>query len=169
MRQLRYLAPIPLVVLCACATSDQTKLAGAVTTPLADLNVVQAEIPQVLLDALDQTYMAPKSSACDALRHDIGALTAVLGPDLDEPATSANPGLVERGSGLAQAEAIGAVQRTAEGIIPFRGWIRKLTGAERYSKKVAAAIAAGSARRAFLKGIHFARGCAVPKSEPGSQ
>lgn len=115
----------------------------------------------MLLDALDHTYMAPKSVACDALRRDVEALTAVLGPDLDEPATSANPGLVERGTGLAQAEAIGAVQRTAEGIIPFRGWIRKLTGAERYSKKVAAAIAAGSARRAFLKGIQFARGCTV--------
>ena len=36
-------------------------------------------------------------------------------------------------------QAVGAVQRTAQDLIPFRGWVRKLSGAERYSKKVAAA------------------------------
>jgi hypothetical protein len=44
----------------------------------------------------------------------------------------------------------------------FRGWVRKLSGAERYSKQVAAAIAAGSIRRAFLKGLGQAAACPVP-------
>ena len=55
--------------------------------------------------------------------------------------------------------AVGALQKTVEGAIPFRGWVRKLTGAERYSRKVAAAITAGSIRRAFLKGVAAADGC----------
>jgi hypothetical protein len=42
----------------------------------------------------------------------------------------------------------GAVQKAAEGVVPFRGWVRKLAGAERYSRQVAAAIAAGTVRRA---------------------
>jgi len=45
-------------------------------------------------------------------------------------------------------------------VIPFRGWIRKLTGAERYSKRVAAAITAGAVRRAFLKGVRVMKNCA---------
>jgi hypothetical protein len=43
--------------------------------------------------------------------------------------------------------------------VPFRGWVRKLSGAERYSRQVAAAIAAGAARRAFLKGLAQGKGC----------
>jgi hypothetical protein len=37
--------------------------------------------------------------------------------------------------------------------------VRQLSGAERYSKKVAAAIAAGAVRRGFLRGLIAARGC----------
>ena len=63
--------------------------------------------------------------------------------------------LLERG-----ADAAGnALQRTAEGVVPFRGWVRKLSGAERYSRQVAAAIAAGTVRRAFFKGLGQAQGC----------
>jgi hypothetical protein len=40
--------------------------------------------------------------------------------------------------------------------------VRKLDGAERHSKEVAAAIAAGSVRRAFLKGVGQALGCQAP-------
>jgi hypothetical protein len=71
----------------------------------------------------------------------------------------ADPGLVERGTGAVGQAAIGAVRGAAEGVVPFRGWVRKLTGAEQYSKDVAAAIAAGTIRRAFLKGVGQANGC----------
>jgi hypothetical protein len=40
--------------------------------------------------------------------------------------------------------------------------VRKLTGAERYSKEVAAAIAAGTIRRTFLEGLGQAADCPVP-------
>lgn len=73
--------------------------------------------------------------------------------------TEANRGLIERGTDAAGGAAVGALRRTAEGVIPFRGWVRKLTGAERYSKRVAAAIAAGTVRRAFLKGLSVAQNC----------
>ena len=41
----------------------------------------------------------------------------------------------------------------ASDVIPFRGWIRKLSGAERHDKYVQAAITAGAVRRAYLKGL----------------
>lgn len=86
-------------------------------------------------------------------------LDAVLAPDLDTEATKTKPGLVERGTTEAGDAAVGALRRTTESVLPFRSWIRKLTGAERRSKENAAAIAAGIVRRAFLKGLGAANGC----------
>lgn len=79
----------------------------------------------------------------------------MLGPDLDAPATAGNPGLLDRG----EDAATGALQRTAEGVIPFRGWVRKLSGAERYARHVSAAITAGGVRRGFLRGMASAKAC----------
>jgi hypothetical protein len=142
-------------LLTACASNDQAKVSGAVQTPFNDLNLVSAPIPESLARAQQAPYGVPSDSSCTGLAQDIRALDADLGPDLDAPASESNPGLIERG-GSAVA---GAVQKTAEGIVPFRGWVRKLSGAERYSRKVAAAIAAGTVRRAYLKGMSQGKGC----------
>jgi hypothetical protein len=146
----------------AAPPAGNGQLAQAATTPLADLNLVRAEIPAVLASAQKAPYALPADASCAALAADIQALDAALGADLDTPPTPANPGLVERGAGAVGDAMVGAVRGAAEGVVPFRGWIRKLTGAERYSKEVAAAIAAGSIRRAFLKGVGQASGCASP-------
>jgi hypothetical protein len=44
--------------------------------------------------------------------------------------------------------------------------VRKLSGAERHSKQVAASIAAGTARRAFLKGMATSQQCGMPGAAP---
>jgi len=149
------LLTLATLALTACAANDTGKLSTAATTPLSDLNLVSAPIPEVLAAAQKAPYAVPADSSCPNLAAGVRALDEVLGPDLDAPASDANPGLVERGAGVA----MGAVQRSAEGIVPFRGWVRKLSGAERYSRQVAAAIAAGAARRAFLKGLAQGKGC----------
>lgn len=141
------------------------RLAKAATAPLSDLNLVKADIPPVLRLAMQAPYGPPQTPGCTALAAEVRALDAALGADLDTPATAANPSLIERGSDAAGEAVVGAVRNTAEGIVPFRGWVRKLTGAERYAKEVAAAIAAGTVRRAYLKGLGQASGCtgaAVP-------
>jgi hypothetical protein len=140
--------------LVSCANGEKN-VRDAATTPLSDLNVVRADIPPVLAAAQKAPYAVPADKACAALATDVQALDAALGADLDTPATGANPSLIERG-------AADALRNTAEGVIPFRGWVRKLSGAERYSRDVAAAIAAGTIRRAYLKGIAQAGGCAAP-------
>ncbi|MBY0491557.1 MAG: hypothetical protein K2R93_17095, partial [Gemmatimonadaceae bacterium] len=60
-------------------------------------------------------------------------------------------------------KALGTVTSTVntvvDGVIPFRSWVRKLSGAERHSKAVTAAIAAGTMRRPYLKGWARAQGC----------
>lgn len=153
------------VVLAGCANPDKSArgVTDAATTPLNDLNLVRAPIPPVLAQAQKQPYAEPAESTCMALAADIRALDEVLGPDLDTPATAGNPGLIERGGDAVGNAAIGALRNTAEGVVPFRGWVRKLSGAERYSKDVAAAIAAGTVRRAFLKGVRTTRQCTTEK------
>jgi hypothetical protein len=148
-----------VMVLAACASSNQSKIETAATTPLNDLNLTQNRIPEVLLIAQKAAYAIPDDTSCAVLSDQIAWLDEALGPDLDAPATDANPGLIERGGTVANDTAMGALQSTAEGIIPFRGWVRKITGAERHSRKVAAAISAGIIRSAFLKGIRTTRAC----------
>jgi len=140
------------LALAACASNEASK---AVATPLADVNVVRAEIPLVLQAAQKAPYATPADRSCAALTTDVHELDAALGADLDTPSTERNPSLIERGGNE-------VLKSAAESVIPFRGWVRKLSGAERYAREVAAAIAAGTVRRAYLKGLAQAAGCAAP-------
>jgi hypothetical protein len=155
----RVVLPLLCAVLAGCAAGSADRTGAAVgqaaTTPLSDLNVVRAEIPPVLVAAQKAPYAVPGDKSCAAIGAEVQALDAALGADLDTPATHANPSLIER-------SASDALRRTAEGVIPFRGWVRKLSGAERYSREVAAAIAAGTIRRAYLKGLGGNAGCDAP-------
>ena len=161
---------IPLA-LAACSTAPKstatkddasTKVGDAVTAPLGDLNLVRTDIPPVLVAAQKAPYALPMPGDCAALTAQITALNVVLEPDLDQPVTADGRSMTERGSDAAGDAAFDALRRTAEGVVPFRGWVRKLSGAERYSRAVAAAIAAGTVRRGFLKGLGQAAGCPVP-------
>jgi len=156
--------------LAGCASPDTAKgaaregiqLQKAVEAPLVDLNLVQQKIPGVLEAAVKAPYALPSSRDCAALANEVGMLDGALGADLDTPPTAADPGLIARGSTMVGDAASDALKGAAESVIPFRGWVRKLDGAERHSKAVAAAIAAGSVRRAFLKGVGQTLGCASP-------
>jgi hypothetical protein len=156
-------------ILAACAapkTSQKpetaTRVTQAVTAPLTDLNLVRTKIPAALIEAQKNPYVPPKDLTCAALSAEVRTLDDALGPDLDVPQTPTNPSLIERGTAEAGDAAIGALKGAAEGLLPYRGWVRKLTGAERHSKEVAAAIAAGGVRRAYLKGIGQTLGCQAP-------
>lgn len=153
----RLVTLLSLGLLAACSSTDTRKVSDAATTPLSDLNVVRADIPDVLRAAAAAPYAPPADTSCPALVADIRALDEVLGPDLDAPSGKGGPSLLERG----EDAATGALQRTAEGVIPFRGWVRKLTGAERYAKQVSAAITAGGVRRGFLRGLAAGKACAA--------
>ncbi len=150
---------VSAVLLASCTSQQSSGIEAAATAPLSDLNLVNAPIPPVLVVAQRAPYAQPTSVVCGALVADIRALDEVLGADLDTPATDANPGLVDRAGALVVDQATSSLRRTAEGVIPFRSWVRKLTGAERYSRQVSAAIAAGTVRRAFLKGVAVTQGC----------
>jgi hypothetical protein len=95
---------------------------------------------------------------------EIRQLEAALGEDLDLPSTPGHRNLLEQGRTLADDAAVGAVRHAAEDLIPYRSWVRKLTGAEKYSRLVTSAITAGIVRRAYLKGLGEAKGCPAPST-----
>jgi hypothetical protein len=120
-------------------------------TPLSDLNLRKGEIPQLLLDAQEDPYTLAGLARCPQIAAAVGELDAVLGDDID--VAQANRHRTSAGR---------VAQSVAGSFIPFRGVIRELSGANSQERKVQAAIYAGTARRAFLKGVGQQRGCRYP-------
>ena len=142
-------------------TSDQIKgssVQGAATAPLRDLNMVKVQIPDILLTALDDPYVRPpRNWKCPALIALVRPLDAALGPDLDQlPPGDEN--LMDRG----KQTVFSVAGDLASGAIPFRGVVRRISGASSHDKLVQSAIVAGNIRRGYLKGLGEARGCPSP-------
>ncbi len=136
-------------------------LGDAVSAPLEDFNIKRHEIPPVLLRAEVNAYDLARMKSCEAVAAEVGSLDDALGPDLDEPPPP--PGTPEQQrADLAAKTTLDVVRDGAHSVVPFRGWVRRLTGAERHSKAVQEAIRAGSERRAYLKGIGMRMDCAPP-------
>src|SRR5262245_19991899 len=70
------------------------ELAQAATTPLNDLNLVNAPIPAVLLEAQRAPYAEPADGTCAGIEAQVIALDGVLGADLDTPQTPVNRSLI---------------------------------------------------------------------------
>ncbi|KQM18850.1 hypothetical protein ASE49_06875 [Novosphingobium sp. Leaf2] len=121
-------------------------------TPMTDLNVGRdKEIPALLIRATDHPYSLANLGKCRQLAGAIQQLDEVLGPDIDLPA--------------AERERISAGRVgkwVVASLIPFRGLIREVSGANAQDRKVNAAIQAGLTRRGFLKGVGEAKGCRYP-------
>lgn len=153
------------------STSEANKegITGAVSAPLRDVNIVRTKIPRVLLEAMDDPYQRPTRADCRTLITLVEPLDAALGEDIDRNPPQENEDLMDRGRKAAGEAALGAIASTAQDLIPMRGWVRKLTGAEKHDRLVQSAIASGNVRRAYLKGLGEARGCdppATPQHKP---
>ncbi len=137
--------------------ADREGLKGVAKSPLRDLNVLRTKIPEVLLQALADPYERPKSGKCVELAALLRPLDDALGADLDTPSIDADD-LLDKGRNTA----LGVMSSAASDVIPFRGWVRKLTGAEQHDHLVQASIVAGAVRRGYLKGLGEAKGCNPP-------
>ena len=178
MQTMRALLALPLIaLLTACTTTplpepgrvrttDQVNkgsLAGAASSPLRDVNILRTKIPQVLLDSLSDPYAKPFPMTCKEIAALIAPLDEALGPDMDQPKPSkADQGLIADSRDFLADEAMREAVGMAQDIIPYRGWVRRLTGAERHDKLVRSAITAGGIRRGYLKGVGLAKGCKPP-------
>jgi hypothetical protein len=138
--------------------ANRESVGGAMAAPLRDVNLLRTKIPEVLLQAMADPYGRPAAPVnCPRLIELVTELDATLGPDLDAPEPDEDD-LMQRG----RSSAFGAMAGVASGAIPFRSWVRRLTGAERHDTLVQSAITAGAVRRGYLKGLGEARGCNPP-------
>ena len=159
-KALRQSQPLkPLVAGCAAAallagpvlaqpqarTSEEASsadLAGAVTAPIRDLNLMRDEVPEVLTTARDAPYLDPQDASCEQLAEMIAPLDEALGPD---PGAGAKPE-----NGGASKMVFGAMADVTRDVIPFRGVVRRITGAARADQKVRETREAGQLRLQFL-------------------
>jgi hypothetical protein len=159
-------AAIPLLAIADPAppgqlqtTDEQTKstVQDAAAAPMHDLNVIRAKIPPVLLAAMADPYARPAPASCGVIVAKVRELTVALGDDLDVP-DDEDESMGHKGAGLGRE----LVRAGAESLIPLRGFVRKLTGAEQHDRLVQNALTAGNVRRGYLKGLGEARGCPPP-------
>lgn len=167
-------APTPQTDERIKSTSEANKegITGAMTAPLRDVNVIRTKIPRILLEAMADPYKRPTKADCASLIALIQPLDGALGEDIDSNPPTEDEDLMDRGRKAAGEAALGAVASAAQDMIPMRGWVRKLTGAERHDRLVQSAIASGAVRRAYLKGLGESRGCnppATPQHKPPAQ
>ena len=121
------------------------------TTPLSDLNIRKHEIPPALARAQSAPYSLAGMKSCAGLQKEISELTAILGEDVD--------GAYRRGKPIIPGK---VAQDLVGGLIPFRGVVREISGANADNRALQRAIYAGFSRRAFLKGVGLQRRCAYP-------
>ncbi len=131
--------------------ASSENLGAAVTSPLRDINVVRSQIPDLLKKAQVDPY-APPAPGCEPLKAEIDQYDAVLGDDYDDRKDDKSQG------GMAKP-VLGVVANTVSDVIPLRGWVRRLSGAEAHDEQIRQAIKAGMVRRGYLKGLYNAGTC----------
>ncbi|MBU1346939.1 MAG: hypothetical protein KKA16_08290 [Alphaproteobacteria bacterium] len=149
---------------CSAAGQVRDGFGDAAMTPLTDLNVRREQIPTVLLQAQANPYDRRNLNQCTTIGAEVARLDEALGPDRDEPAAPDNPTLNERTQDALAEAALDAIRNAATDFIPYRSWVRALSGAQARSKTVQDAVEAGRLRRAFLKGLGMKANCAPPAS-----
>lgn len=154
---------------CATGRTADTRrgVADAAYIPLRDVNMIRPEVP-ILLRNLQYPYSTATLTNCNAVGHEIGQLDAVLGPESYQPGPNRN--IWDRSGDFVEEQTIEAAQNTAEDLIPFRSWVRRISGANRAEREALRAVANGQQRRTFLRGYGASLGCPnmIPPPPPAA-
>ncbi len=137
---------------------------AAARQPFRDLNIMQDPIPPVLLKAEARPYDLGGVTSCEALTNQVAELDLALGPDLDSPKDRGRDRF-SKGADEAASAALEAATSAAEGFLPMRSIIKRVSGAKRYEDHVKHAVLSGTVRRSFLKAIGMEHNCGWP-AEP---
>ncbi len=122
--------------------------------PIKDIGLLREQAAPLLLAAQKAPYSLKGLQGCTQLAAAIAELDAVLGPDIDT--------LDSEGNTLASRLAQEGARSLLASLIPFRGFVREVSGAADADRKLRVAVATGVARRAYLKGVAFGKGCKRP-------
>lgn len=146
------------VAACSSGRTADTRrgVTDAAYIPLRDVGLMRPEIP-LLLRNLQYPYATGTLTDCAAVTREIAALDSVLGPESYQPGPNRN--IWDRSGDFVEDQAIDAAVDTAEGLIPFRSWVRRLSGANRAERDALRAASNGQQRRIFLRGYGASLGC----------
>jgi len=164
------MAGLLTVAVAACSTgrtSDTRRgVSDAAYIPFRDVGLIRPEIP-LLLRNLQYPYATATLTNCAAVTREIGQLDAVLGPESYQPGPNRN--IWDRSGDFAEEQVIDAAESTAQDLIPFRSWVRRISGASRAERDALRAVANGQQRRTFLRGYGASLGCPsmIPPPPPG--
>jgi hypothetical protein len=159
----------------ACGTTGRSAdtrrgVTDAAYTPLRDVNMIRPEVP-LLLRNLQYPYATADLTDCNAVLNQVHSLDAVLGPESYQAGPNRN--IWDRGGDFMEEQTIAAAQNTAQDLIPFRSWVRRLSGASEADREALRAVANGQQRRTFLRGYGASMGCPdiipAPPALPRSQ
>lgn len=158
----RFVAARPIgVIISDTAVGTVEGTWKAAQTPFEDIGIKREPIPPILQALVKNPYIMRTPINCADIRREIVALDAVLGADV---CTSDNPtGMVnsrkgeyiEAGAGMAREQAV-SFARSYLDVLPFRGVVRSISGADKHARDIVRAYEAGKLRRSFLRGIAYA-------------
>jgi len=158
------------LVACSTGRTADTRrgVTGAASIPLRDVGLIRPEIP-LLLRNLQYPYSTATLADCNAVAREISRLDAVLGPESYQPGPNRN--IWDRSGDFVEDQTIQAAEDTASDLIPFRSWVRRISGANRAERDALRAVANGQQRRTFLRGYGASLGCPniIPPPPPPRQ
>ena len=182
-RMLRILSPLPAIaIFAACATTNsenvqaasddetsateraiqqsQDGFGDAAASPLKDVNLIRDTSPEEF-KAIRNPYNVDPEISCEDIAVEVTRLNELLGRDWDIPPPD-KKGMSDRAADGASTAFLDTVASTASGIIPYRGIVRTVTGANSHATNVRKAYERGSHRRTFLKAMGLIKGCEYP-------
>lgn len=171
MKPILSLSLSSFLMIAACASNDEPGTASramqetrsgaarAAMTPLRDLNLHRDPIPEVLQE-IGSPYDISPDIGCADIRRQIDALNEVLGPDWDAlPGHETDPTISDYAADEVSEELVDIIADEAGALIPYRSWVRRITGAKSHQKKVNRAEKRGGHRRTYLKALGTAKQC----------
>ncbi len=147
------------VAACSTGRTADTRrgVTGAASIPLRDVGLIRPEIPLLLRNLQYPYATATLADGCVAVMREIHQLDSVLGPESYQPGPNRN--VWDRSGDFVEEQTIEAAQSTVEDLVPFRSWIRRISGANRAERDALRAVANGQQRRVFLRGYGASLGC----------
>lgn len=141
---------------CASTTyqdkTDDARVRTAFEQPFRDVSWMRENPPDILVRAALGPYERINQFDCASILSEINALDLVLGPDLDQVLEEDKASDTDGNAILSGA--IGSLIG-----LPYRGIVRRLSGAGKREEMLRKAILAGMVRRGFLKGVSLEAGC----------
>ncbi len=151
------------------ARDSQGGFLNAAATPLRDMNLIRPDVPDLIKNLNYPYQMDGLAEGCPAVLYEIGRLDAILGNESYQPTEQG--GIGSRALDATGDYAVNAVADAAADLVPYRSWVRRLSGASRGDRAAAAAYALGEQRRTFLRGYGAALGCPgiIPNPPPAPE